>query len=95
MEEALTVQEVVVDGVTVTRQMVLDKLAEILNEFNIQDMTDFSQEMDSFAFINMVVSVEDMFGIQIDPEELVMDKFCNIAHICDYLFEKVSQAEEI
>lgn len=67
-------------------------VSDILEQYNIQNIEEFSSEIDSFAFVEMVIGIEDAFGIVINPEELVMETFCNIEYIVEYLLSRLEEA---
>ena len=64
---------------------IYNSVEELLLEHNVVKLDDFSEELDSFAFIDLVVDLEDKFGISVETNELIMSKFCNINYITEYL----------
>lgn len=64
---------------------IYNSVEELLLEHNVVKLDDFSEEIDSFAFIDLVVDLEDKFGISVETNELIMSKFCNINYITEYL----------
>lgn len=85
MDELLEVQG---NGLVITRQDVLERVNKLLVEHSIQNVMKFNDEIDSFGFVELIVTIEDVFGISIEPNELIMEKFCNIEYITDYLYYK-------
>lgn len=76
--------------------MVYNKLLKIINELleNNEKITINKDEslinlgMDSIAFINLVVIIEDTFKIEIEEEELLMENFLTINSIENLLKRK-------
>ena len=75
---------------SISEATILEKLIEILEQFSIQNYDNFTSEIDSFAFVELVIDIEDAFGIVINPEELVMDVFCNISYITEYVSMRIA-----
>ncbi len=55
------------------------------------DSTDFIREdiLDSLTMAEIIIAVEDLYSIEIDPEEIIPDNFVNIQTICDLVVKYI------
>lgn len=55
------------------------------------DSTDFIKEdiLDSLTMAEIIIAVEDLYSIEIDPEEIIPDNFVNIQTICDLVVKYI------
>ena len=64
-----------------------EKVIDLLNQINPQITTDTEVNLleagyiDSFEVVNIVMEIEDAFGIEIDPEDIIPDNFQTISSI--------------
>ena len=69
--------------------MIKEKVLEILQEINeeITEGVDLIEEglMNSFVIVDVVMELEDAFGIEIDPEEIIADNFQTVDAIVDMM----------
>ena len=67
------------------------KLLDILREFNEDIPADTEVDLlaggyiDSFDIVNIVSAVEDVFGIEIEPEKIIPENFDTIEHMARLL----------
>lgn len=61
------------------------EILEILKNYRVSSIDDFKDDLDSLSFISLIIDIENSFDIVISNEELVMDKFCKIDYIVNYL----------
>lgn len=64
-----------------------EKVINLLEEINPQIVNDTEADLlksgyiDSFEIVNLVMGLEDMFGVEIEPEEITPDNFKTIENI--------------
>lgn len=73
----------------VSKEDVYNVTKDLLAQIGINDLEHFAEEMESFAFIDFVIGLEDVFGIVIETSELIMETFCNINYIVDYVYRQI------
>jgi acyl carrier protein len=76
------------------RELVLDRLAEGLERAgrgpeSVSDETDFFAErlIDSFGLLDLIVALEERFGVTIDFESIEADDFTMVGPFCRYVEE--------
>ena len=74
---------------------IYEKIKRYLNEVGIQNINDFKDEIDSIAFIQMIVQIEQEFDISIDDDYLLIENFSDIDIICDYITKKCNEMEVV
>lgn len=63
---------------------------QILNDFEIQNVDSFKDEVNSITFIELIVELETTFDIVVDDEDMLMDKMCSFDKLCHYIEGKVN-----
>ena len=69
-------------------EIIKDIIKEVLNEseMEIDMLADFSMlGLNSFDFINVVVEIEDKFGIEFDDEYLDYNRYKTFEEFCTYV----------
>ncbi len=75
-----------------------EKVMEALCKINPKVIEHMEEDLietgfiDSFEIVNLVVELEEMFGIDIDPEEIIPDNFQTVNAIIN-LMEKLLRKE--
>lgn len=64
-----------------------EKLLKIVREINREIPKDptvdllASRLLDSFDMVNLVASIENVFSIELDPEDILPENFCSIQNM--------------
>ena len=62
---------------------------------DIEDNEDMLDKylIDSFKFIEMIVMIEEKFEIELDDDDILVERFSNIETICNMVQRKIDQIE--
>ena len=50
---------------------------------NIIDSSSYDDEIDSIIIANLIISIEDTYGIEIDGEDIIPENFVDLTSICN------------
>lgn len=76
------------------KEQVLDMLEEICEDEVVREDLDINMKeeglMDSLAFVEMLVKIEELFGVSIAPTEVTYEEIDTPNKVISYLENKVS-----
>jgi len=73
---------------------VLNRIKGILKLQNGQTLapeTNLFGYFDSLSIMDLIVSLEDDFGIEIKPEDMTAEKFSSVKNISNFIKEEISE----
>jgi len=93
--------EIVVNPSTETlealKQLVVEVTQANINPSSIRDSANLFDDcgLDSTSVIDLVLSIEDRFGVSIDEDELVVTLFQDLSKLCSLIEAKQLDAEPV
>ncbi|ASU23952.1 hypothetical protein CCZ37_15375 [Vibrio qinghaiensis] len=65
-------------------QFIIDKLCIDKSEINERKLTRFFDEIDSFAFIDLIAQVENQFNIFVDLMDITFDQKASVNEVIEW-----------
>ncbi|MCR9421051.1 MULTISPECIES: acyl carrier protein [Vibrio] len=65
-------------------QFIIDKLGIDKSEINERKLTRFFDEIDSFAFIDLIAQVENQFNIFVDLMDITFDQKASVNEVIEW-----------
>jgi acyl carrier protein len=85
------------ETVTALKQLVVEVTQANIDPSSIRDSANLFNDcgLDSTSVIDLVLSIEDRFGVNIDEDELVVTLFQDLSKLCSLIEAKQLDAEPV